>query len=160
MVRKVRKCQILAFFYFMTIFSKTVNNVSLLFAYSLLGNILNKLSRDGFDWVIQKVICEVGKVMFGLFYHNYRYYSVVTQCCPILLHHVVSLVETNPVLKYERCGITLGVIFKVRKVQCIPLWSIELISQKRCIIWLMFLLNTYIYNLSVYINTFGLRWHL
>ena len=33
--------------------------------------------------------------------------------------------ETNPALKYERYGITLKVIFKVRNVQFGPLWSIS-----------------------------------
>ena len=44
-------------------------------------------------------------------------YIIVTKCCSNLLHHVAFYCETNTVVKYERCGITLKVIFKVRKVQ-------------------------------------------
>ena len=32
------------------------------------------------------------KGQVGPFSHDYLYYSVVTKCCPILLHHVASLV--------------------------------------------------------------------
>ena len=31
------------------------------------------------------------KVRFSPFSHNYWYYSIVTKCCPTLLHHVASL---------------------------------------------------------------------
>ena len=39
-------------------------------ASSLLDDIDN-LSRDGFDWIIQKVIFKVGKVRFDPFSHIY-----------------------------------------------------------------------------------------
>ena len=47
--------------------------------------------------------------MFGPFFHNYRYYSVITKC------------EKHAILQNERCGITLKVIIKVRKDQFGPL---------------------------------------
>ena len=43
----------------------------------LLGDGIDLLSRDGFYWIIQKVIL---KVRFGPFPHNYRYYSVLPKC--------------------------------------------------------------------------------
>ena len=70
----------------------------------------------------------------------------------LLILYSSNKMLTNPVLKYERCGITLNVICKFKKVQFGDLF--QLVSQKRCIIWPMFVSNTYtksIYNLSVYI---------
>ena len=83
------------FGYFSTFwqFSKKLSgNFSLFFCIQLLDDNIDQLSTDGFDWIIQKDIFKVGKVRFGLFSNNYRYYSVVTKCCPILLHHVAFLV--------------------------------------------------------------------
>ena len=57
----------------------------------LLGDDIDQLSRDGFHWIIQKVIFKVGNVRFSPFSHNYWYYSIVTKCCPNLLHHVASV---------------------------------------------------------------------
>ena len=80
----------LAFCQFLKIgnFLKGSDNFSLFLVYSFLGMIL---TRDGFHWIIQKVIFKVGKVRFSPFFHNYWYYSVVAKCCPNLLHHVASL---------------------------------------------------------------------
>ena len=52
---------------------------------------IDQLSRDGFHWIIRRVILKVGRVRFGPFSHNYWYYSVVTKCCPNLVHHIASL---------------------------------------------------------------------
>ena len=80
--------------YFATLWQfsqKMSDNFSLsFFCIQLLGDDINQLSRDGFDSIIQKVIVKVVNVRFGLFSNKYRYYSVVTKCCPILLHHVAS----------------------------------------------------------------------
>ena len=46
-----------------------------------------------------KVIFKVGKIRFSPFSHNYWYYSVVTKCCPNLLHHVASLLWNQSCLK-------------------------------------------------------------
>ena len=79
----------------------------------LLGDdMINYQLRDELDCIIRKVIFKVGKVRFVPFLHNYRYYLVVMQFCPNVLHY-----DTNPVLKYERCRITQKAISKVRKVQ-------------------------------------------
>ena len=60
--------------------------------------------------ILGMVIFKVGKVRFGLFSHNYRYYSVITKFCPDKLLHVASffVCEINPFLKYERSGINVG----------------------------------------------------
>ena len=76
---------------------KRVDHFSYLFCTQLLGDDIDKLSREEFYWIIQKVIFKVGKVRFSPFSHNYWYYSVVTKCCPNLLHHVASL------LWYQSC---------------------------------------------------------
>ena len=105
------------------------------------------LSRAGFDWIIRNVIFKVGKVRFG---PNAAQMYCIMRC------------EATRVLKYERCGITLKIIFKAWKVQYLC-DLFELISQKRCMLWPMFLWNTYTKsynNLSVYFKTFDLRWHL
>ena len=89
------KCKILVFCNFLTIFSKTVWKLVFIFcvySFLLMIDSIDNLSTDGFDWIIQKVIFKVGNVRFGPFSHNYQYYSVVTKCCPLLLHHVAYLV--------------------------------------------------------------------
>ena len=50
----------------------------------------NKLWREGFDWIILKVIAKVRKVTLGSFSHISLYWSVVLKCCPNVLHHVAS----------------------------------------------------------------------
>ena len=70
--------------------------------------------------------------------------------------------ETNPVLKYERCGITLKVIFKIRKVQFGPLWFIWAnISETVHAMTNVSVKHIYkvIHNLSVYIKTVDLRFN-
>ena len=57
-----------------------------IFCLQLLGDDIDQLSRDGFDLIIRKVIFKFGKVRFGPFPHNYKYYLVVTKYCPHLLH--------------------------------------------------------------------------
>ena len=52
---------------------------------------LKKVKFGCFATFCQKVIFKVVKVRFCPFSHNYWYYSVVTKCCPNLLHHVASL---------------------------------------------------------------------
>ena len=52
------------------------------------------------------------------------HYSVITKCCPNLLHHVSSLVWNQSYPKIWRCEITLNVVFNIRTLQFGPLWSI------------------------------------
>ena len=86
---------------------------------------IDQLSRDGFHWIIQKVIFKVGKVRFSPFSHNDWYYSIVTKCCPHLLHHVASLLWNQSCPKILKVWNHSKIIFKVRKVQFGPLWSIS-----------------------------------
>ena len=46
------------------IFSKRSDNFSLFLCKKLLGDDIDQLSRDGFDWVIGKVTFKVRKVLF------------------------------------------------------------------------------------------------
>ena len=86
--KKVKFCCFATFCQFS---QKRFDNFSLFFCTQLLGDDIDKLSRDGLHWIIPKVIFKVGKVRFSPFSHNYWYYSIVTKCCPNLLHHVASL---------------------------------------------------------------------
>ena len=70
---------------------KLSDTILLTLPVQLLWDDIDQLSRDGFHWIIQKVIFKVGKVRFSPFSHNYWYYSIVTKCCPNLLHHVAFL---------------------------------------------------------------------
>ena len=92
----------------------------------LLGDNIDHLLRDRFDWIIRKVISKVGKVRFGQFSHNYLYYSIVTKCFPNLLHHVSSLWSQSclkiwKVWNHSKCH------FQGQKRDLFGL-----ISQKRC----------------------------
>ena len=91
---------------------------------------------------------------FGLFFNNYWYYSVITKCCPNLLHHVSSLVWNQSYPKIwqvwnhsERSNLNLCKLF-------------GLISQKRCVLCItnpsMKHIHKVIYHLAVYIKTFDL----
>ena len=88
---RFEKGQIWLFCYFLPIYSKVVWYIFFISCIQLLGDDIDQLSRDGLNWIIQKVIFKVGKVRFSPFSHNYWYYSIVTKCCPNLLHHVASL---------------------------------------------------------------------
>ena len=118
-VQRVSKC----FFLCLQLFSNFLKNGMKTFLYILRIQLLVDdidLSRDGCDWIIQKVIFKVGKVRFGPFSHDYLYYAVVTKCCRIL--YVASLVWSESWLKYERSEVTQQVIFNVKNFQVWPLW--------------------------------------
>ena len=93
------------------------------FCIQLLVDDIDQLSRDGFDWIIKKVIFKVWKVRFGPYPHN-NWYSVVTRCCPILLHHVFSLVWNESWPKIWKVWSYSKGHFKVKKVLFGPLLSI------------------------------------
>ena len=116
-VQKVREKKV-KIRYFATFWKRRPDNVSLFLVYSFLGMILiNCQEMDLIDFFERS---------FSRLKRSALAYSVVMKWCSNLLHHVYALVcETNPVLKYERCRITLKVIFKVRNVQFEPLWSIR-----------------------------------
>ena len=66
----------------LTLFGNFLKNCLIIFFISciqFLRDDIDQLSRDGFDWIIQKVTFKVGKARFGLFSRNYQYYSVVTR---------------------------------------------------------------------------------
>ena len=68
--------------------------------------------------------------------------------------------ETNPVIKYERCGVTLRVMFKARKVQFGHLLSILAnISETVHAMSNVSIEHIYklLYNISFYTKTFDLR---
>ena len=85
----LKKVKFGCFCYFLPIYSKA-DRITFL-CILLLWDDIDQLSRDGFHWIIQKVIFKVGKVRFSPFSHNYWYYSIVMKCCPNLLHHVAFL---------------------------------------------------------------------
>ena len=141
MFKRSENGQIWVFCYFLAIFSKTVGCFLYFLYIQLRGDDIDQLSRYGFDLIIQKVTFNVENVRFGLFSHNSLYYSVVTKCCPNVLHHLASLLWNQYCPKYDRCEITLKVIFIVRNIQFGPLWSMW--GLKRYIIWSKFVWNTY-----------------
>ena len=73
-VQKVYKKSNLAV---LLLFANFLKNGLITFLYffctHLLGDDIDQLSRDGFHWIIQKVIFKVGKVRFSSFSHNYWY---------------------------------------------------------------------------------------
>ena len=103
-----------------------------LFFYAAFGDDIDQLSRDGFDWIIWKVIFKAGKIRFGLFPHNYQYYSVVTKCSPKVLHYVTCLLWNHSWLKIWNVSNRSKGNFQGQKG---PNWALgdlfELISQKR-----------------------------
>ena len=70
----------------MVLFGNFLNNgpitVFMLFVYSFWGGDIDKVSRDGFYWIIKNVIFQVGKSGLTHFPHNYRYYSLVNKFFP------------------------------------------------------------------------------
>ena len=78
-------------FGYLEIFDNSLITFFSVFCIQLLGDDIDKLSRDGFDSIIQKVIFKVEKVRFGLFSYNYQYHSVVAKCCSKVLYNLVSL---------------------------------------------------------------------
>ena len=70
---------------------KRSDNFSLYLVYSFFRMILINCQEMDFIELFGKVIFKVGKVRFSPFSRNYWYYSIVTKCCPNLLHHVAFL---------------------------------------------------------------------
>ena len=124
----------------------------------------NELSKDGFDWITLKVIFQgpkgPGRVKFGCLanflknghfqgrkcqiwpiFHNYwyMYYSVVTKCVQMYCIMYLLWWETNPILKYERCGICSR--SERSTLDFCDLFG--LISQKPYVLWPMLQWNTY-----------------
>ena len=61
------------FWYFVTFWQFSQNwseNFFFIFCMQLLGDDIDQLSRDEFDWIIQKVIFNVTNVRFVPFSHN------------------------------------------------------------------------------------------
>ena len=104
------------------------------FAYSFLGMILiNCKEIDLLNYL--KGNFQVIKFMFCPFSDNYWYYLVVIKCCPNVLHHVASSLWNQSCIKiWKVCHHSKG-HFQAH--------LFEIISQKRCMIWPMFLWNTY-----------------
>ena len=86
-------------------------------------------------------------------FHNNRYFSVVTKCCQIVLHHVASV-------EWNQSSPKIWKIWNYSKRQKGPIWSIWAntsetvhamtnVSMKH--------LYKVICNISVYITTFDLR---
>ena len=140
---------------------KRSNNLLLCFVFSFLWVILINFQEMDLIELFKSSFST--SEWFGPYSHNYLYYSVVTKCCPILLHHVASLVRSQSCRNISKVWITLKVIFIVRKVQFGPLWSIWAnISETVHAMINVSMKHSYkiIYNLAVYINTCNLRWHL
>ena len=87
--------------------------------------------------IIQNVIFKVGKVRFSSFSHNYWYYSIITKCCPNLLHHVAFLLWNQSCPKIWKVWNHSKGHFQGQK------GPFQLISQKRHIVWWKFVWNTY-----------------
>ena len=102
---------------------KLFSNFFLYFCIELPRKGTNELPKDGFAWITLKVFFKVGKVRFCPFLHIYLCYSVVLKCCPFFCTKKLHW-SVNTVVKYKCCAVTLKVIFKVRKVEFGPLWSI------------------------------------
>ena len=106
------------------IFQKLFNNFFSILACSLPNDGTNELSKDGFDGIALKVIFQGRKGQIGPFSHIDIYYSVVPQCCLIVLHHVASLgwCKCCPTIQMV-CGHSIG-NFEGHKGHFGPLWSI------------------------------------
>ena len=117
----------------------------------------NELWREGFDWITIKVIAKVRNVRLGSFSHISLYKSVVLKCCPNVLHHV------TPQRWYQCCSQSVMVLIDFKgycQGQKCPIWACFLfrpISQKRCMLWPMFVWHTYIKSYMIFQLTL---WHL
>ena len=85
--KRSEKCQIGCFSTCCQFSQKLFDSFSLCLVYSILGMIL--INYQEMDFIV-----KVGKARCSPFSHNYWYYSVITKCCPNVLHHVASLLWT------------------------------------------------------------------
>ena len=115
------KCQKRSNLAVLLLFANFLKNglITFLCSFVLLGDDIDQLSRDGLHWIIQKVIFNVGKVRLSPFSHNW-YYSVVTKCCPNLLHHVASLLWNQSCPKIWKVWIQFKCRFEGQKC---PIWT-------------------------------------
>ena len=118
---KVRNVRKRLNFGILLLFDNCLKNGLITFLYilysSFLGMILINCQEMDLIRIIWKVIFKVGKVRFGPLSH--RYYSVVTKCCPIVLHHVASLECNQSCSKIWRVWNHSHGHFKVRKVRMV-----------------------------------------
>ena len=107
------KVKVLYFDAFWQVSQNLSDNFSLCCAYSFLGMILINCQEIA--------LIELFKMSFARSERSGLAYCSIVKCCSQMYCIIQFLCcEINPVLKYERCGITLKVISKVRKVQFGP----------------------------------------
>ena len=85
-----------------------------IFCIQLLGDDIDQLSRDGFDWIIAKVIFKVGKVRFGPFSRIYPYLTETIYDFVFMFHrkfgHNIHRIWD---ISQNRTFLTLNMTFRV-----------------------------------------------
>ena len=120
---------------------KHSNNFSLFLAYSFLGMILINCQEMDFIELLKRYFFLGRKVRFSPISHNYLYYSIVTKCCPNLLHHVASLLWNQSCPKTWKPWNHSKGNFQGQKG---PIWTFVIyFSYYLRMVWWKFVWNTY-----------------